>query len=478
MEIKQNKKLLLGVSIWAALFLIVLWISNIGAVNEFLSKTLLVFRPLLIGLGVAYLCNPIFRWFELKLFYRMRPQGLRRGLALVCTYLIFLLIFALLLLLIVPQLIDSIRQFVLNVEAYVDTTSAHLNDLIGTLNQRFPSSEGGEAVIPYLDATALKEGVAQFLQTIRLDTNSLLQFLNADTLDHLIVLAEGLLSALADIVFGFFISLYLLLTKEKRYAQIMRYRRAFLSDRTNEALTRICTTADRSFGGFLKGKILDSALIGVLVYLSISVMNVPYAILIAVVIAITDIIPVIGPFIGVIPSAVIILLTDPAKLIPFLICILVIQQIDGNIIAPKVLGENTGVSSLCVIIAITTLGSLWGLAGMIVAVPLFATVLELTGKLLDQRLQKKGLSTDTGDYYSAEIAGEQHAAAEQPLPARGHVKQRKGRERIPGGAGDLSKAEQQALKAYQAAKQQSAAPKEAAATDTASDATSVDANQK
>jgi hypothetical protein len=217
------------------------------------------------------------------------------------------------------------------------------------------------------------------------------------------------ISIFTDFIFGLFISLYMLSSKEKRYAQIMRWRNAIFSDKTNETITKICSTADRSFGGFMKGKILDSSMVGVLVYLSISLLQVPYALLIAVIVAITDIVPVIGPFIGVIPSAVIILLTDPTKVIPFVICILVIQQIDGNILAPKILGENTGVSSLCVMIAITVMGALWGLIGMVLGVPLFATVLELTSDFLDTRLKAKGQSNPDADYHYDETSWENSA---------------------------------------------------------------------
>ena len=177
----------------------------------------------------------------------------------------------------------------------------------------------------------------------------------------------------------------------------MRLRRALFSDEANAQITRFCGIADRSFGGFLEGKLIDSAIIGVLVYIALSIFKVPYAILIATIVGITDIVPVVGPFIGVIPSAVIILLTDPIKVIPFLLCILIVQQIDGNIIAPKILGENTGVSSLCVMIAITVMGAIWGLAGMVLGVPLFATVIELTNEFLNKRLQDKGLSTEIDD---------------------------------------------------------------------------------
>ena len=228
------------------------------------------------------------------------------------------------------------------------------------------------------------------------------RLLSGNTILLLFEYIEDAFFVITDIIFGLFISIYLLAGKERIYAQVMRTRKALFNQRINERITRVCDIADRSFGGFLRGKILDSTIVGVLVYIIISIMEVPYALLIAVLIGITDIVPVVGPFIGVIPSAVIILLTNPIKVIPFLLCILIVQQIDGNIIAPKILGENTGVSSLCVMIAITVMGAIWGLAGMVLGVPFFATIIELTNEFLNKRLQKKGLPTEIEEDNKAE----------------------------------------------------------------------------
>jgi len=220
-------------------------------------------------------------------------------------------------------------------------------------------------------------------------------------------------------------------------------RRAVFGDTLNRKITDICEVADRSFGGFLRGKLLDSTIVGVLVYIIISIMQVPYAVLIAVIIGITDIVPVIGPFIGVIPSAVIIFLTDPIKVIPFLLCILIVQQFDGNIMAPKILGDNTGVSSLCVMIAITIMGAIWGLAGMVLGVPLFATVLELTDRYLRQRLKEKNLPSGTEHYYGKQTG--------VPIE-KSKSKRKKGASDafVPrdGGRGNLSQRELDAIKAY------------------------------
>ena len=397
METMNKKKFFRILSVWAFIFLILIVISNVTAFNTWIGSLLYLFRPVLIGLVLAYLANSFFRLYEMRVFSKIRPFSLRRGVSLLFTYLTILLIFAILIMLIVPQLLNSILDFINHADQHVDRTVGEINKLIANLNERFPSEDPTEPMIPPLDSEWIKTSVADFLKSVKLDTQTLLNFLSPGTVTSIVGVAENILRIATDIILGLFISFYLLHTKEKRYAQIMRMRRALLSDSTNDTITRICTTADRSFGGFIKGKMLDSTMVGILVYLAISIMGVPYAILIAVIIGITDFVPVIGPFIGVIPSAIIILLTDPGKVIPFLICILIVQQIDGNIIAPKILGENTGVSSLCVMIAITTMGALWGLVGMVIGVPLFATVLELTNDWLNKRLEKRGLAISDED---------------------------------------------------------------------------------
>ncbi len=429
--------------VYATLFLLVILLINLSAVNEWLSGVLGVLRPVIIGLVLAYLLNPFFRLFEKKVFKKIAPFGVRRCLSLIFSYLALFLILFLLILLIVPQLIDSIGNFANNYESYLNTTTHQINGLIDWLNNRLSP---GSDLIPSLKDNALQNAISKFFSSLNLNRDTLANYVTTDNLFTVFNIASNIFSIITDTIFGFFISIYLLATKEKRYAQIMRLRRALFSDSINEKITSFCTTADRSFGGFLEGKIIDSTLIGILTYLFISIFDVPYAILIATIVGITDIVPVIGPFIGVIPSAVIILLTDPPKVIIFVLCILVIQQIDGNIIAPKILGENTGVSSLCVIIAITTMGSLLGLVGMILGVPLFATVLSLADSYLEKRLQKKrGINSDTPA----------QSAPKSPPPKKGLISRFKRKairlqenRAAEGGEGDLTKLEKIQLDTY------------------------------
>lgn len=385
----KNRKQVKLIALYAVLtaLAIVFVIIKRESFTSFIGQISRILRPVIIGAVIAYLSNPIFRMFEKQVFLGIRSFTARRTLALIGTYVVLALIIVILLMLIVPQLLTSVLEFLDNYETLLTSALENINNLIDQINAHLGMH------IPHVKTETLKAGLDWIVQNVNVE-ELMDRLLSGNTILVLFEYIEGAVFVLTDTIFGLFISLYLLAGKEKIYAQIMRMRKALFNQRINERITRICTIADQSFGGFLRGKILDSTIVGVLVYIIISIMDVPYALLLAVLIGITDIVPVVGPWIGVIPSAVIVLLTDPIKVIPFLLCILIVQQIDGNIIAPKILGENTGVSSLCVMIAITVMGAIWGLAGMVLGVPFFATIIELTNEFLNKRLEKKGLSTE------------------------------------------------------------------------------------
>ncbi len=449
METTQKRKFLIGLVIYAVILLLFVAITSIAGINQWFAGVLRLFRPVLIGLVLAYLLNTFFRFYERKLLYKVKPHGLRRGLSLTLTYLTLFLIITVLLLLIVPQLVETVADFVNNADAFAQTALYDLNLVIDWINGFLPAKADGSPLLPPANPMHIRRTVEEFFESLMLNGKLLTQIVNAETIGTIVAVAENFFSLLTDILLGLFISLYLLNTKEKRYAQIMRFRHAVFSDQVNAVITRICSTADRSFGGYLKGMLLDSLMVGILVYIAISIIGVPYAILIAAVIGITNVIPIIGPFIGVIPTAIIVLLTEPAMVIPFVLCILVVQQLDGNIVAPRILGENTGVSPLCVMIAICTMGTLWGLAGMILGVPLFATVLELTGEILDKKLRQKGLPTDTELYYTPDLT-EQHEGG----TVIDRMREKKIRKRpVPvGGEGNLTATERFRLDTYELAR--------------------------
>ncbi len=437
----RKKQVRIGIIIYAVVFFAVILIANLQAINSWIASVLDVLSPVLIGLVIAYLGNPFFRFFERKLLFHLRPTQLRRILSLLLTYIVLFSIVAGLLLLIIPQLFSSVWDFIQKFESHLVSATDLANGFISSLNASLPPKADGSPAIALLNAQTIMTGLENLLKKL---PEQILKFFESDAInpDKIINSVMGIVTytttLITDIIFGIFVSIYLLASKEKRYAQIMRFRRAYLSDNTNRILTRICTVADNSFGAFLRGKMVDSAIVGLLVYLTCLIFNIPYAVLVAVIVGITDIIPVIGPFIGVIPSAIIILLTDPVKVIIFVIAILVIQQLDGNVIAPKILGEHTGVSSLCIMIAILVMGDLMGLVGMLIGVPLFATVIELGKGYLHKRLAEKGIQPKESD--ASPEPTEQPTIESIPAPA------------FPSN-GNLTSMEQMQLRVYALAKQ-------------------------
>lgn len=388
-----KKRVIIGAIVGAIAFLALLIISSITEINAWLLDVLLLLRPVIIGLALAYLLNPIFRFFERKLFKHLRPFGFRRALSLFCAILSLFLLVALLLWLILPQLIDSLIVFVKHYNNYLSAGIHKVNEVIEIINQFFKQMTGNSSLIGYLDEHALNRFIYE-------TSNSWISNMSAQNYQPLTAILGSTFSGIVDAVLGLFLTIYLLASKEKRYAQVMKVRRALFSNLTNERITRICTIADRSFGKFIKGKMIDSLIVAVLVYVPLFLFRVPYALLIAAFVAITNIIPLVGIYIGMIPTAIIVLLTDPSQIVPFIIILILVQQIDCNIISPRILGSNTGVSSLCVLISISVAGAIFGWIGLLIAVPLFATILELIDEWTITRLQKRGLPSGVESYYA------------------------------------------------------------------------------
>lgn len=396
-----RSKALIGVIVYAVLFLGLLLVINRTKLGAWMDSVLLLFRPILIGFALAYLLNPFFRFYERKLLYRMHPMGLRRGVALFLTYLTLFAIIGLLLLLILPSLYDSLRRFFYNYDSYVTSAVHQFNRVLENIEVFFDSIGIKQSFIKYLDIEEVRQTLSLAFFNYEKIIETVGKWISSGN-GSIFGTVSSIVSVAADILFALFISLYLLSTKEQRYAQIMRLRRALFSDRVNAYITRLCTIADRSFGGFLEGKVVDSIIIGLMTYVAVLIFRIPYPALVATIVGVTNILPFFGPILGAIPTSVIVLLTEPSKVLTLLIIIVIIQQIDGNIIGPKILGNNTGVSSLCVLIAISVMGSVGGFVGMLLGVPLFATVLALTEERLTRRLRSRGLSSATENYYPAD----------------------------------------------------------------------------
>ena len=373
-------------------FLLLLMIAFYREINAWLAVLVDIFSPVILGFIFAYLLNPIFRFLERRVFYRVYPSAARRALSLVLSYIVALLMVGLIALLILPQLISTLMNFIANYQLYIDGAIASINGMIDIINNTIFNFFNIKNALNHVNA-----GIVSTL------FNNILDELTK-AIPDLTNKASLFISGATDVIFAIFISIYLLTSKEKRYSQIMKFRNAIFSDKINQKITKICTTANNLFGKFVKGRMLDSLIVGVLTYIIISVFQIPYALLIASSIALWNMIPAIGFLIGFVPSFIILLFTDAALLIPFTLIVFVIYQIDSNIISPRIVGYNTGVGPLCVIIAVCTMGTMFGLIGLIIAVPLFATLLNLADDLIRERLQHKRMPDDTENYFAPDLS--------------------------------------------------------------------------
>lgn len=388
----------------AVLTLFLYVIANLDKLAAFFYSVGNILKPLVVGGVIAYLCNPILVFYEYRVFKRMKKGGLRRGLSLTLTVLTALAIVTLVVMMIIPELLSSLGKLIANSDAYVNDFINYLQGIVDGLNARLPVD------INIGDVRTMVSGVFNSVEQwlLQLADGNNLGAVGGTLLDVL----TGIFDVFKNLLMGTFIAFYLLASKEKRKAQIAKFRTAMFNKNQNQRISEFFLLTDRCFGGFIFGKIIDSLVIGFLTFILMTLFKVSeYNLLIATFIGVTNVIPVFGPLIGAVPSAFIVLISNPSKALLFILLVLVIQQLDSNIIAPKILGDNTGVSSLCVIIAITICGSIWGVPGMILGVPLFAVVIEWIKRLLELRLKEKGKSTDTRAYYPRDAIGD----AEQDL---------------------------------------------------------------
>lgn len=358
------------------------------------NTVLRIAMPVIDGLIIAFIATPVLNWIEAKIIYplcgkahinvkAMKIKKRIRAGSLLITFLVIGSVIYGFFAIVIPQLITSIQSIITRFPTYI-------NNLISLTEKLLADNPEVEKYIEDMLAAYSKD-LDNFLDNNVLPTlNSLIRSASVGMI--------GVLKALYNFVIGLIISLYILSGKEKFISQAKKICYALFERHTANQVIRACRFANKTFIGFLGGKIVDSAIIGVLCFAGTSLLKMPYPVLISVIVGVTNIIPFFGPYIGAIPSAMLILMTEPKKCIPFIIFILALQQLDGNVIGPKILGESTGLSGFWVIFSITLFGGLWGIAGMVVGVPVFAVLYAGINYIVNKSLKKKTLSTRTDDY--------------------------------------------------------------------------------
>lgn len=363
----------------SASMLFYLAIVNFSNIRSFFSSIAVIFTPITLGLIMAYLFNFFLVMYEDKLLSRYKIKKKRiRLLGLILTYLTVFILFGLFLQFILPQLISSLTGIILEIPTFVMDASQYTYNLTESLNL----SDSIQSI--------LVEKTNELISTALQFSTSLLPMLaNYGLL---------LMSRLWNIVLGIIISVYLLADKERFVALSKKVTYSLIPQSKADKSLELLELADSIFGKFLSGKILDSAIIGVLTFVILVIFKMPYALLIAFIIGITNIIPFFGPFIGAIPAFFIILFVSVNQAFIFLILIIIIQQIDGNIIGPKILGDSLGISAFWILFSLLIGGKLFGIVGMIMGVPLFVFLYAILKEVLENRLKRKSLPIETEEY--------------------------------------------------------------------------------
>lgn len=352
-----------------------------------------IMAPIIYGIAIAYLLSSIVNFLEKKVIYPLlqkknyipKEKGRRviRWICVLFSLFLFIIVIYALIMMILPQLIRSIMNIIYSFPYYVTVIENWLNSFVEKGWKM--DSEMIEMLNQY--STQLQDYLTT---TILPQMQEMLKNVSAGFFDILIFLKNFLIGAV--------VSIYVLADKEAFVAKSKMAVYAVFSPKRANAIIHSMRFTHKTFGGFISGKILDSAIIGVLCYIGTTLLDMPYAILVSVIVGVTNVIPFFGPYLGAIPCILLILLVDPIKSLYFAIFILALQQFDGNILGPKILGDSTGLSSFMVIVAIMVGGGFFGIVGMLIGVPLCAVIYAAIWHIIKNSLQKKEFPEEEQSY--------------------------------------------------------------------------------
>ena len=386
MKVEWNKKYT-TIAIYAFLvisssIIVYLMASQAEDLKIKFSGMIATMQPFIIGSSIAYIINFILNFyekvvFELKYINKLNRKY-RRGIGLLLSYLTAIIVISLFMQFVLPQLVDSIVGLANNIPQYVNDASHVITEISEKFNLE-----------------------SKYMNMIVEKWNELLNYIITLLTNLIPVIGNFLMtlgSSILNIIIGIIVSIYILIDKEKFIALSRKVTFSIFSAERSKRIVELAQRSNETFGKFLSGKILDSLIIGILTFIILTIFKMPYILLISVVIGITNIIPFFGPFFGAIPSAIIILCVSPIKALWFIGIILVIQQIDGNIIGPKILGDSIGISAFWILFSLLIFAKFLGLIGMIIGVPIFAIIYSIIKENVERRLKAKGLPVETEKY--------------------------------------------------------------------------------
>lgn len=373
-----------GIGILAAYFILI----NLKRVSGILGSVSGILRPFIIAAIFAYIVNGPMMFFE-RLFGRLtdkkKPRPvLKRVLAIIAAWVASLAVLVLFFVIIVPDVKISITTLINNLPSYFESLKAFIVAL----------AEKYQLDISYLNSFMNFQVTADgIMEIIDKYSDALIP-----QLANIANISVQIGSFIADVIIAIIISVYLLFSKETLIAQLKKVLYALFNRKLADVSVRVARETHRTFSGFINGKLLDSLIIGILCFIGMSILKFEYALLISFIVGVTNVIPFFGPMFGAIPSVLLLLMIDPWHALWFAVFIFALQQLDGNVIGPKILGDSTGLPALWVMFAILVGGALWGVAGMFVGVPLFAVIYRFSKEILENLLKKKNMPENTNAY--------------------------------------------------------------------------------
>ncbi|MCD8147806.1 MAG: AI-2E family transporter [Clostridiales bacterium] len=398
--------LVVGVSL--LMFFAMFHFSRVWALVQDLVGILM---PFIIGFVIAYLLAPLYNllvrnleeWLKRRKLPPERARKYATFSSMLLSIVAALCLLSGLVALVVPSFINSCIGIVNSMQTYIDQISQWLSDFFAdnpTLAETLQGylDTGSDQLVDWLTDTLLPS-----LQSVSGSVGSGMGNVFGALISGVVLIFRVAKNA----ILGFIVAAYMLMGKGSMIGHCKQFVYGLFPLKTANHIVRQCRYIHQVFGGFIRGKLLDSLVIGIICFIGTSLLSIPYALLISVIIGVTNIIPFFGPFIGAIPCGCLVLLNSPIKCVTFVIFILALQQFDGNILGPKILGDSTGLSSFWVLFAILLFGGLFGFVGMIVGVPIFAVICSLADYLRTGQLKKRHLSTDEEDYMNLKQVDQQ-----------------------------------------------------------------------
>ena len=395
----------LGITIFlsgAALIVLFMSMNRYESLVGMLTKGMSIISPFVYGIVLAYLLTPIFDFF-VRQFYALldgkvkfrigKSKDPALTLSKILSTIITLVIFAMFMtgfgFLVIPKIIESLSSLAI-------VLPQRVSEIIKFIQE---TEKGGGSPV-----------LSSAIEWLQNSTDNIIDWIDNTVLprigNYMSQIYEGVwgtLKTLMNILIGVITSVYIMNEREHFKAGIKKAVKGLFSEKRADGVIGFIRFSNKTFGGFISGKIIDSIIIGFICFGAMSLLKLPYAVLVSVIIGITNVIPFFGPFIGAVPGALIIAAADPVKMIIFLIMIFALQQFDGYVLGPKILGDSTGLSSFWVMFAIIIGGGLFGFLGMVFAVPTFAVIYYYFKKDVENNLRIKGLPADTSAYENSEI---------------------------------------------------------------------------